>query len=68
VTRRADFCSPSSNYMRHRVRLRWREWENIGASGQVVNWTCHGVRVNSIVQFQFPVKTLNHFENILFSI
>jgi hypothetical protein len=31
--------------MRHRVRLRWREWEHIGASGQVVNWIRHGVRV-----------------------
>jgi hypothetical protein len=31
--------------MRHRGRLRWREWEHIGASGQVVNWIRHGVRV-----------------------
>jgi hypothetical protein len=31
--------------MRHRVRLRWREWEHICASGQVVNWIRHGVRV-----------------------
>jgi hypothetical protein len=31
--------------MRHRVRLRWRDWEHIGASGQVVNWIRHGVRV-----------------------
>jgi hypothetical protein len=31
--------------MRHRVRLRWREWEQIGSSGQVVNWIRHGVRV-----------------------
>jgi hypothetical protein len=45
VTRRADSCSPSSNYMRHRVRLRWREWEHIGASGQVGKWIRHGVRV-----------------------
>jgi hypothetical protein len=45
ATRRADSCSPSSNYMRHRVRLRWREWKHIGASGQVVNWIRHGVRV-----------------------
>jgi hypothetical protein len=45
VTRRADSCSPSSNYMRHRVRLKWREWEHIGASGRVVSWIRHGVRV-----------------------
>ena len=44
-TRRADSCSPSSNYMRHRVRLRWRKKEHIGASGQVVNCIRHGVRV-----------------------
>jgi hypothetical protein len=31
--------------MRHRVRLRWREWEHIGGSGQVVSWIRHGVRV-----------------------
>jgi hypothetical protein len=31
--------------MRHRVRRRWREWERIGASGQVLNWIRHGVRV-----------------------
>jgi hypothetical protein len=31
--------------MRHRVRLRWREWEHIGASGQVVKSIRHGVRV-----------------------
>jgi hypothetical protein len=31
--------------MHHRVRLKWREWEHIGASGQVVNWIRHGVRV-----------------------
>jgi hypothetical protein len=31
--------------MRHRVRRRWREWEGIGASGQVLNWIHHGVRV-----------------------
>jgi hypothetical protein len=45
VTRRADSCSPPSNYMRHRVRLRWREWELIDASGQVVSRIRHGVRV-----------------------
>jgi hypothetical protein len=37
VARRADFCSPSSPFMRHRVWRRWREWERIGASGQVLN-------------------------------
>jgi hypothetical protein len=35
---------PVINYMRHRVRLKWREWEHIGASGQVVTWIRHGVR------------------------
>jgi hypothetical protein len=27
------------------VRRRWREWERIGASGQVLSWIRHGVRV-----------------------
>jgi hypothetical protein len=45
VARRADSCAPSSNYMRHRVRLRWMEWEHIGASGQVMNSIRHSVRV-----------------------
>jgi hypothetical protein len=46
VARRADSCSPSSSYMRHRVRQKWREWEHIGASGHVVNWILqHGVGV-----------------------
>jgi hypothetical protein len=45
VARRADSCSPSSPFMRHRVRRRWREWERVGASGQVPNWIRHGVRV-----------------------
>jgi hypothetical protein len=31
--------------MHHRVRLRWREWEHIGASGQIVIWIRHGGRV-----------------------
>jgi hypothetical protein len=31
--------------MRHRVRRRWREWKRIGASGQVLKWIRHGVRV-----------------------
>jgi hypothetical protein len=31
--------------MRDRVRCKWREWERIGASGQVQNWIRHGVRV-----------------------
>jgi hypothetical protein len=43
VARRADSCSPSSNYMRHRQR--WRERGHIDASGQVVSWIRHGVRV-----------------------
>jgi hypothetical protein len=45
VARRADSCSPSSPFMRHRVRRRWREWERIGARGKVLSWICHGVRV-----------------------
>jgi hypothetical protein len=31
--------------MQHRVRQQWREWECIGASGQVLYWIRHGVRV-----------------------
>jgi hypothetical protein len=31
--------------MRHRVRLKWQEWEHVGASGQVLNWIHHVVRV-----------------------
>jgi hypothetical protein len=38
VARRADSYSPTSSFMRHRVRRRWREWERIGASGQVLSW------------------------------
>jgi hypothetical protein len=44
--------------MRHRVRLRWREWEYIGASGQVVNWIRHGL----LVKFKSGMrpKPFNH--------
>jgi hypothetical protein len=45
VARRADSCSPTPSFMRHRVRRRWREWERICASGQVLSWIRHGVRV-----------------------
>jgi hypothetical protein len=31
--------------MGHRVRPRWQEWELVGASGHVVSWIRHGVRV-----------------------
>jgi hypothetical protein len=31
--------------MRHRVRRRWREWERIGESDQVVHSIRHGARV-----------------------
>eukprot|EP00873_Tetraselmis_striata_P012663 jgi/Tetstr1/432927/TSEL_022267.t1 len=31
--------------MRHRVRRRWRDWESIGASGQVLSWIHPGVRI-----------------------
>jgi hypothetical protein len=37
VARRADFCPLSFHFMRHRVRRRWREWERIGTSGQVIH-------------------------------
>jgi hypothetical protein len=44
--------------MRHRVRLKCREWGHIGASGQVLNWIRHGVRV----KFKHGVrpKLFNH--------
>lgn len=45
MARRADSCTPVSTAMRHQVRRRWREWESIGASGQVLDWIRHGVRV-----------------------
>jgi hypothetical protein len=45
VARRADSYSPSSSFMRHRVRRRWREWERIGTSGQVLSWIRHDVCV-----------------------
>jgi hypothetical protein len=43
VTRRTDCCTPDSNYMRHRVRRKWQEWKDIGASGQVLKWIREGV-------------------------
>jgi hypothetical protein len=36
VTRRADSCTPDSNYMRHRVRRNWQAWKDIGVSGKVL--------------------------------
>jgi hypothetical protein len=45
VTRRADSCTPYSNYMRHRVRRKWQVWKNIGASGQVLKWIREGVTI-----------------------
>jgi hypothetical protein len=44
--------------MRHRVRLRWREWEHIAASGQVMNWIRHGVRVK--FENDLRPKPFNH--------
>jgi hypothetical protein len=45
VNRLADFCKPESAYMRHRVRRSWKEWENIGASGQVLQSIREGVTI-----------------------
>jgi hypothetical protein len=36
VNRRADSCNLASDYMRHRVRRSYREWEKIGASVQTL--------------------------------
>jgi hypothetical protein len=59
VARRANSCSPLSKYMRsRRVRRRWWELEHVGASGQVVSWTRHGVRVK--VKNGLSPKPLNH--------
>jgi hypothetical protein len=44
--------------MRHRVRQRWRESGHIGASGQVVSWICHGVRVE--FKYGLRPKPFNH--------
>lgn len=45
VRRRVDSCSPTSSYLRHRVRRRWRVWEDIGASGPLLDWIRHGIRL-----------------------
>jgi hypothetical protein len=46
VTRRADSCTPYSNYIRHRVRRNWRAWNDIGVSGQVLlKWIWEGVTI-----------------------
>jgi hypothetical protein len=45
VTRRADSCTPNSNYMSHRVRRNWQAWEDIGLSGQVLRWIREGVTI-----------------------
>jgi hypothetical protein len=63
AARRADSCSPTSFFMRHRVRRRRREWERIGASGQVLSWIRHGVRVK-IKHGVWP-KPFNHGISIL---
>eukprot|EP00873_Tetraselmis_striata_P035682 jgi/Tetstr1/455946/TSEL_042727.t1 len=31
--------------MRHRVRRKWRQWQDIGASDQVLRWIQEGVRI-----------------------
>jgi hypothetical protein len=43
ANRWADSCKPDSAYMRHRMWRSWKEWENIGASGQVLQWIREGV-------------------------
>ena len=43
--RRANSCNPPSGCLRHCVRRNWREWEEIGASGQVIDWIRHGVKL-----------------------
>jgi hypothetical protein len=43
--RRADSCNPDSDYMRHRVRRNWREWEKIGASVQTLQWIREDVSI-----------------------
>eukprot|EP00873_Tetraselmis_striata_P038201 jgi/Tetstr1/458465/TSEL_004320.t1 len=35
----------SSSYMRHRVRRQWRQWQDIGASDQVLRWIQDGVQI-----------------------
>jgi hypothetical protein len=47
VHRRADLCTPPSDYMRHRVRRSKREWEKIGASVETIQWIREGYRYNS---------------------
>ena len=32
-------------YLRHRVRKRWSRWRDIGASGAVLEWILHGVKI-----------------------
>jgi hypothetical protein len=34
LNHRADSFQHDTPYMRHRVRRSWKEWENIGSSGQ----------------------------------
>jgi hypothetical protein len=63
VARRADSCSPSSPFIRHCVRRRWRGWERIGASGQVLSWIRHCVRVK-FKQGTRP-RPFNHGTSIL---
>jgi hypothetical protein len=45
VHRRADFCNPASDCMRHRVRRSLREWEKIDASVQNLQWIREGVSI-----------------------
>jgi hypothetical protein len=45
VHRRAGSCTPVSDYMRHRVRRSWREWEKIGASVRTLQWIREGLSI-----------------------
>jgi hypothetical protein len=45
VHRRADYCTPAFNYMRHSMQRSWREWEKIGASVQTLQWIREGVSI-----------------------
>lgn len=47
VLRRADSCIHVSNPLRHRVRSRrkLRQWENIGASGRLLDWICNNIHL-----------------------
>jgi hypothetical protein len=45
VHRRSDSRSSVSDYMRHRERRSWREWEKIGAIVQTLKWILESVSI-----------------------